>query len=167
MLKDLSPKKTFGLMLIAVYIVSLPILSSLTYVILKNQAVRTAYNVGRVRLVSMEAVKTFVDEELRPILYRELPGRFIVEGMSRSYVAGAIARRVQKEYPGYVYKNASTAPKNIGNSADDFEAKIISSFIKDRTVKEWSGFRTRSDGEYYVIAKAGEAFTERCLPLSR
>lgn len=163
MFKDLSPKKRFGLMLISIYFVSLPIISSLTYVILKNQAVKAAYNMGRLRLITMEAVKTFVAEELRPIFYRELPGRFIVEGMSRSYVAGDIARRAQKEYPGYLYKNASTAPKNIDNSADEFEAKIISIFIKDREVKEWSGFRTRSDGEYYVIAKAGEPFTESCL----
>jgi hypothetical protein len=46
MLKDLSPKKKFALMLIAVYVVSLPIISVLTYVILKQNAVKSAYNPG-------------------------------------------------------------------------------------------------------------------------
>ena len=163
MLKDLSPKKKFGLMLVAIYIVSLPIFSALTYIILRQNAVRAAYNLGRLRLTTMEAVKAYVDEELRPIFYRELPGRFIVEGMSRSYAAGNIARRAQKEYPGSLYKNASLDPKNPQNSPDSFEAEIINTFTRDRNLKEWSGFRTRSDGEYYVIARAGEPFTESCL----
>ena len=163
MFKDLSPKKRFGLLLITIYIVSLPIFSTVTYLILKQNAVKAAYNLGRLRLTTLEAVKNYVAEELRPIFYRELPGRFIVEGMSRSYVAGNIAGRAQKEYPGSLYKNASLGPKNPQNSPDSFEAEIINTFIRDRQLKEWSGFRTSPDGEYYVIAKAGEPFTESCL----
>lgn len=163
MFKDLSPKKKFGLMLIAIYIASLPVFSIVTYYILKHNAVKAAYSMGRLRLTTMEAVKTYVKEELRPVFYRELPGRFIVEGMSRSYVAGNVARRAQKEYPGYSYKNASLNPMNPLNSPDAFEAEIINRFIKDRNLMEWSGFRTRTDGEYYVIAKAGEEFTNDCL----
>ena len=162
-MKNISPKRRFALLLIAIYLISVPIISALTYLILKQNAVKAAYNVGRLRLTTMEAVKTYVADELRPIFYSELPGRFIVEGMSRSYVAGDIARRVQKEYSGYRYKNASTAPMNPDNSADDFETGIISLFIREKNVREWSGFRTRPDGQYYVIAKAGEPFSESCL----
>lgn len=163
MFENLSPKKKFGLMLIAIYVVSLPIFSTLTYVILKQNAVKAAYNLGRLRLTTMQAVKHYVAEELRPAFYRELPGRFIVEGMSRSFVAGDIARRTQKEFPGYMYKNASLDPKNPQNSADTFEAEIIDAFVKDSGIKEWKGFRTKPDGEYYVIAKPGEPISEDCL----
>jgi signal transduction histidine kinase len=163
LMKDISPKKRFALMLVAVYIISLPLISVLTYIILKQNAVRSAYSMGRLRLATMEAVKHYVAEELRPLLYRELPGRFIVEGMSRSYVAGEIARRVQKEYPSYTYKNASLSPMNPRDAADAFESGIINAFLRDGALKEWDGFRTRPDGRYYVIAKAGDPFTESCL----
>ncbi|HYA31144.1 MAG TPA: DUF3365 domain-containing protein [Thermodesulfovibrionales bacterium] len=162
-MKDLSSKKRFALMLVAVYVISLPIISALTYIILKQNAVKSAYSMGRLRLATMEAVKHCVAEELRPLLYRELPGRFIVEGMSRSYVAGEIARRVQKEYPSYTYKNASLSPMTPRDAADDFESGIINAFLRDGTLKEWNGFRTRLDGRYYVIAKAGDPFAESCL----
>lgn len=163
MFKNLSPKRKFGLMLIAIYAISLPIISTLTYIILKDNAVRDAYDAGRLHLSTIEAIKHYVAEELRPTLYKEMPGRFILEGMSRSYVAGDIARRVQKEQPGYVYKNASLSPRNPANAADEFESRIIDTFIGNRELKEWRGFRTRPDGEYYVIARAGESFTADCL----
>ena len=98
-------------MLVAVYVISLPIIAALTYIILKQNAVKSAYSMGRLRLATMEAVKHYVAEELRPLLYRELPGCFIVEGMSRSYVTGEIARGVQKEYPSYTNIKAPSGPK--------------------------------------------------------
>ncbi|MEJ2254629.1 MAG: DUF3365 domain-containing protein [Nitrospirota bacterium] len=163
MLKELSPKRKFALMLVAVYAVSLPIVSGGAYVILKRNAVRDAYNMGRVHLSTIGAIKYYVAHDLRPVLYEEIPGRFILQGMSRSYVAGEIARRIHREDPDYVYKNASLNPRNPQDAADDFEVKIINTFIKDRKLREWKGFRTRQDGEYYVIARPGEPFEESCL----
>ncbi len=163
MFKDLSPKKKFGITLVAVYIVSLPVISALTYIILKDNAVRDAYNTGKLHLSTMEAVKHYVSEELRPLFYREMPGRFFLEGMSRSYVAVSVARRVHKEHPNYKYINASLNPRNPANAADEFEAGIINAFVRNREMKEWRGFRTRADGEYYVIARSGEPVTEGCL----
>jgi len=163
MLRDLSPKKKFALLLIAIYIISLPLISTLTYIILKDNAVRDAYDAGKLLLSTVEAVKHYVAEELRPVFYKEMPGRFIVEGMSRSYVAGDIARRVQKEHPNDKYINASLSPMNPQNAADEFQSGIINTFIRNRELKEWRGFRTRPDGEYYVIARAGQPFTADCL----
>ena len=73
MLKDLSPKKRFGLMLVAVCIVSLPVIFTLTCVTLKQNAVRAAYDMLRLRLTAMEAAKTYVAGELGPIGYQEQP----------------------------------------------------------------------------------------------
>lgn len=162
MFKDLGPKRKFGLMLISIYVISLPIISALTYFILKGNAVRDAYNLGRLRLSTMEAVKGYVDEELSPVLYYEMPGRFILEGIG-PYAAGAVARRVFKEHPGYKYINASLNPRDSKNVADEFEAGIINTFISNSEVREWQGFRTRPEGEYYVIARAGEPLTADCL----
>lgn len=163
MLKDIGPKRKFTLMLIAIYVISLPVISAMTYIILKDNAVKDAYNMGKVHLSMVGAIKHYVSEELRPVFYKEMPGRFIIEGMSRSYVAGEIARRVHKEHPTFKYINASLNPMNPENAANEFEAEIINTFIRDRTKKEWRGFRRTPDEQYYVIAKAGEPVTDDCL----
>ncbi len=163
MLEELSPKWKFALMLIAIYAVSLPVISAVSYLVLKDSAVKEAYQTGKVHLSTMGAIKHYVAEELRPVFYREMPGRFIPEGMSRSYVSREVARRVHEKHPDYQYINASLNPMNPEDAADEFEAEIIKMFIEDRTLKEWKGFRTEPDAEYYVIANPGEPFDEGCL----
>ncbi len=161
--KNLDPKKRFALLIILIYIISLPVISVITYLILKQNAINNAYNTARLYLTSFEAARHYVGDELRPVLQKELPDRFIVEGMSRSYVAGNIARRVLKELPGYFFKHASLNPKNPGNKADEFEADIINEFRSKREMKEWKSLIEKDGYEYYVFAHAGEPAEEKCL----
>jgi signal transduction histidine kinase len=163
MFHALGPKKRFTLTLILIHLVALPIITYISYFILKENAVNDAYSTGRLYLSTVGAVKHYVAADLRPIFYREMPGRFIVEGMSRSFVASDIAGRVRKELPDYTYKNASLYPKNPANAADDFERGVIGLFIKDRGLREWEGFSTTQGGHYYVIARPGEPFGPDCL----
>ena len=163
MFHELGPKKRFTLMLVLIHAVALPTITFISYFILKENAVNDAYNAGRLFLSTVGAVKHYVAEDLRPIFYREMPGRFVVEGMSRSFVASDIAGRVRKELPNYIYKNASLSPKNPANSADNFEERIIRSFIENRSLREWKGFSTKHEGQYYVVARPGEALEADCL----
>lgn len=163
LIKDLNPKKRFLLILVTVYVISLPVISIISYGILKNNAVEDAYSKGKLYLLTMMTVRGYVIEELRPLLFKELPGRFIREGMSGAYVARRVADKVQEKQYGYKFKLASLDPRNPVNIADEFEKEIISSFIADRTLKEWSGLRTKADGKYYIIARPGEPFGEQCL----
>ncbi len=163
MIKELGPKKNFTLMLVLIYVVSLPVISSITYVVLKNNAVKDAYNAGKLYLSTIGALKHYVAEELRPTFYREMPGRFIVQGMSRSFAAAHVAERVKSEVPNYMYKNASLKPRNPLNAADNFEAGIIRIFTINRGLREWKGFRTKADHRYYVIARPGDPFAQDCM----
>jgi signal transduction histidine kinase len=163
MFHTLSPKKRFTLTLILIHAAALPIITFFSYFILKENAVHDAYSAGRLYLSAVGAVKHYVEEDLRPIFYREMPGRFIVEGMSRSFAASTMAGRVRKELPNYIYKNASLHPKNPANSADDFERGVIGLFIRDRGLREWEGFSRKQGGHYYVIARPGEPFGSDCL----
>jgi signal transduction histidine kinase len=163
LIKELGPKKRFTLTLVLIYVVSLPVMSGITYVILKNNAIRDAYTEGRLYLSTIGALKHYVSEEVRPIFYKEMPGRFIVQGMSRSFAAADVAGRVKGELPNYSYKNASLNPRNPLDAADDFEASIITTFMNNRSLVEWRGFRTKSDHRYYVLARPGDPFTQGCL----
>lgn len=161
--KTLTPKKKFLLTLVVIYALSVPIISLGTYVILRDNAIREAYSTGKLYLSAMEAIRHYVSAELRPTLYRDAPGRFILEGMSRSYVANTIGRDIHGKYPGYRYKNATIrTPMNPENAADDFETSVIGKFI-DGKLTEWQGVKSAPDGMYYVLARSGEPFSAECL----
>ncbi|MBI5099812.1 MAG: DUF3365 domain-containing protein [Nitrospirae bacterium] len=161
--RNLNARKRFAVVIILIYIVSIPIISAITYYILKQNAVDSAYNTARLYLASFEAARHYVGDELRPVLQREMPGKFIVEGMSRSYVAGSIARKVLQDIPGYIFKNASLNPRNPKNSADEFEREIINGFRDKKDGKEWRGLIERNGYHYYVLARSGSPVEGRCL----
>lgn len=161
-IRGLNPRTRFSLMLILIYVLSVPVISGISYVILKDNAIDYAYRTGRLFLSTFEATRHYVGYELRPRLYDELPGRFVLEGMSRSYVAGKIAHDVLKKYPGYRYKHASFDPKNPLNEADPFEEEIIREF-QTSSLHEWKGMRTVNGNEYYVIAIPGNPVRKDCL----
>lgn len=162
--RNLDPKRRFALAVILIYIVSLPIISTITYLILKQNAINYAYNTARLYLITFNATRHYVGDELRPVLQKELPsGKFILEGMSRSYVAGSITRRVLQDLPGYSFKNASLNPRNPKNKADEFETLIINEFRSRREMKEWKGLIEKQGYNYYVLARAGSPIEEGCL----
>src|SRR5664279_1042319 len=132
MVQDLGAKKKFTVLLITIYVVSIPLMTLITYLIVRENAIRDASTVGRLYLATFSSIKHYIAEELRPVLYRELPGKFVVQGMSRSFAAARVATKVQRELLNYQYKNASLNPRNPLNDADDFEKSIISLFANNR-----------------------------------
>lgn len=160
---EMSPKKRFTLLLITIYAVSLALMTVVTYLVVRENAIRDAAVAGRLYLAAFGAVKHYIAEELRPVFYKEFPGRFIVQGMSRSYAASRVAMRVQRELPNYQYKNASLNATNPLNEADEFEKDIITLFAGNRSVREWQGFRKKGDAQFYSMAVAGDPFTGDCL----
>lgn len=162
-LRSLGHKRQFSLLLILIYIISLPVISTITYFVLRQNAISHAYQASRLYIAAIDAVKQYVEEELRPVLNRELPHKFILEGMSRSYAAGSTARRILQGFPDYIFKNASLNPINLKNNADEFEIGIINDFRTKKDIKEWKGFISKEGNDYYVIARAGSPVKESCL----
>ncbi len=163
-LKELNPKRKFTVILLMIHFVALPAISVTTYVIVKENAIRAVYNTGRLYLSAIGSIKHYVAEELRPVFYREMPGRFIVQGMSRSYVSSQVAAGVMHDLPHYIYKNASLNPKKKPqNMADTFESGIIELFDRNRMNKEWRGLVEKDGEDYYVIARPGVPFSSDCL----
>jgi signal transduction histidine kinase len=161
--KNLNQKRRFAVLIILIYIISLPIISVITYYILKQHAINNAYHTASLYLRTYESARQYVAEELRPILQKELPGRFVVQGMSRSYVARSISRRVLKELPGHRFKNASLNPRNPINRADDLETRIINEFRNNNEITEWKGLIEEQGAHYYVLAQAGLPIQGSCL----
>lgn len=158
-----SDKSRFSLMLVLIFVISFPIVMMVSYFILKHDAINNAYDTGRLYLSAVESIRAYVGEELRPVLTRELPDRFVLEGMSRSYVASSVAGRIAHDLPGFIFKDASLNPRNPADKADDLEKLIITAFRDDMGGREWTGMVQVKGMSYYVIARPGRPLTEECL----
>jgi HAMP domain-containing protein len=139
--------------LLLIFILSLPLLAFSSYYVLKRNVDREVYENARVFLFTMESIRKHYGDVTRPAVSKELPDKFIVEAMSTSFNARGVAERVKKEFPQYIFKHASLNPRNPINKADKFEEGIISKFKANRTLKESNGFVKKETGEYFYVSR--------------
>ncbi len=153
MFKSFRLRKRFMVILLLIFILSLPLLAFSSYYVLKRNVDREVYENARVFLFTMESIRKHYGDVTRPAVSKELPDKFIVEAMSTSFNARGVAERVKKEFPQYIFKHASLNPRNPINKADKFEEGIISKFKANRTLKESNGFVKKETGEYFYVSR--------------
>jgi len=153
MFKNFRLRKRFLVILLIIFLLSLPLLAGSSYFVLKKNVNREVFENAKVFLFTMESIRKHYGDVTRPAVVKELPDKFIVEAMSTSFNARGIAERVRKEFPQYIFKHASLNPRNPINKADRFEEQIISKFASDKDLKELNGFVKKQDGEYYYVSR--------------
>jgi HAMP domain-containing protein len=152
-------RKKFNFALIFIMLISLSGTYITSNLLFKRSAEYNVVENARFLLTTMEASRSFTGEILKPALYKELPGKFVVEGMSSSFGARNIFERIKKKYPKYYFKHAAPNPRNRLNLADAFEQNVINSVFKKKPIKkEWYGYK----GKEFVIMKPIAA-KERCM----
>lgn len=129
---------------------------------LQKDAEKQVFDKARLLLTTMESSRSFTSKVIKPALYKALPGRFIVEGMSSSFGARNIFERISKSYPQYYFKHAAPNPRNPINKASAVEMNIINKFQANPALKEWKGFTDKNGKKEYMIMKPIVA-KERCL----
>ena len=129
---------------------------------LQKDAEKQIFDKARLLLTTMESSRSFTSKVIKPALYKSLPGRFIVEGMSSSFGARNIFERISKYYPQYYFKHAAPSPRNPINKASAIEMNIINKFQANPALKEWKGFTNKNGKKEYMIMKPIVA-KERCL----
>ena len=110
MLKNMKLRKRFTVIMVVVYVISLPVMITGSYYILKQNAVREILEESNLLLAAMEAARKYTGEVLRPTVTKELPNRFIVEAMSATFVAKGIEKRIREKLPRYSFKEATLEP---------------------------------------------------------
>jgi HAMP domain-containing protein len=160
--KAVSLRTKFNLAIGAVFLCSIILIYFLSGSRLQKDAEQQVFDKARLLLTTMEASRNFTSKVIKPALYKELPGRFVTEGMSSSFGARNIFERIHKTYPEYYFKHAAPYPRNLINQADDFEMGIIEKFSNNADLKEWHGYRTNNDQEEYSIMKPIVA-KQRCM----
>ena len=144
-------------------LVSLPIVIGGSFFFLKWNAEQEILKQAGLLASAMEAVRHYVVKYTTPVFEREVPGKFIVEGMADSFVNNVIFARIEKEHPDYYYKEAAINPLNLKNKADIFEEEKIKAFKTGWLKKEWRGFMDKPNGKFYAVMKPVRVRDQSCL----
>ncbi|MEA3547216.1 MAG: DUF3365 domain-containing protein [Thermodesulfobacteriota bacterium] len=139
------------------------LLSLLSFWNTRRLLMAEAMTKSEVILHEVEAIRSYVKEELRPKMY-ELHGQdaFIIEAMSTTYISTTIMERFAQSMPNYIYRRASLNPHNPRNLADLFEEEMFDWFEEDSGRSFWQGI-VRKNGESFFISMVPDYFAPACI----
>jgi methyl-accepting chemotaxis protein len=163
MFRKLSISKRFSLILFLIFIITLPLITSVMYYFFRENAIREVADKALLTMHSMESVRKYVVDELRPTIRKELPDKFVLEGMSGVYVIRRVSSIFQTVQPEYLYKQASMNPRAPENRADYYEEWLLNQFLENGKLKELTGMRTDRKEPFYYVARAVRVEKEECL----
>jgi HAMP domain-containing protein len=163
MFRKFGLARRFSVILLLIFIVTLPIITTTLYYFFRENAIREVADKALLTMQSMESIRKYVGKELRPVINRELPEKFVLEGASGFYILRKISYNLQESQPDYKYKQASSNPLAQENKADYYEEWILGQFQKDQKLKELKGLRTDTAQPLYYIARPVLADREECM----
>lgn len=163
MFKKIAISKRFSLILLIIFLITLPTMTTVMYYFFRENAIREISEKALLTMNSMESVRKYVGKELRPAVSKDQQGKFLLEGMSGFYILRKVAYNLQEVQPYYRYKQASANPLAQENKADPFEETLLMKFQENTGVKELTGLRTDGRVPLYYIARSVVADRPECM----
>jgi hypothetical protein len=139
------------------------LLSALSFWNTRRLLMAEAMTKSEVILREVEAIRSYVKDELRPKMY-ELHGQdtLIIEAMSTTYISTTIMERFAQSMPNYIYRRVSLNPHNPRNLADPFEEEMFDWFEDDSKREFWQGVK-KKNGEAFFISMVPDYFSKACI----
>ncbi len=161
--EKINLRKKFLLLSSIIMVVFALVLSGVYYGYMKKIVVQDALEKSRLILQEVEAIRSYVIEELRPKMY-ELHGdeSFILEAMSTTYVSMRIMRLFQEKMEGYTYRRVSQNPRNPDNATNQWEDEMFDWFEADRDRSFWQGQVNSEKGSSF-ISMIPDYMAKECL----
>jgi HAMP domain-containing protein len=153
MFKRMSLQRRFTVILIIIFLVSLPLVGIAAYSVLQNNINEAVVEQASFFLNTMETIRQHVGKVMRPAAQENMPGKFDVRLMSTSYAARGVAERLKEKFSEYTFRHISVNPRNPVNKANSFEAGVIQSFASNRSALKSNGFVNRGDAEYFYVSQ--------------
>ena len=108
------------------------------------------------------AMRTYTVTEIRPLLRRQMRKKFLPQSVP-AYAATRMFGMLHKNYPSYMYKEATINPTNPKNSPADWERDIINDFRNKPGHKQLIGRRKTPLGEMLYMARPIVIRKKGCL----
>lgn len=150
MFRNMKLRKSFTLIMVIVYIISLPFIIFISYQVLLKNAEKESIERAQMMLRAMDAIKEYVGGTIRPVL-EEFTDKKPVELTSGFYVIREISDIITESDRQYSFKFATINPLNPVNKANQFETEKINDFRSGKLKDQWRGFISTPQGSSYVI----------------
>jgi len=133
---------------------------------LQHRAEEKIVSQGLVLIETIDAVRNYTDEQVRPLLEAQLTGDAFVPEVVPAYAARRTFENFQedsRDHRDLRYKEAMLNPTNPRDLADPFEAALIRRFLAS-SESEISGFHTvPGQGQMFYSARPIVIQSESCL----
>src|SRR3990172_2088872 len=163
MFRKMTIAKRFGFILFIIFIITLPLITSVMYYFFRENAIREVADKALLTMHSMESLRKYVGKELRPTINKELPKKFVLEGESGFYILRKVSYNLKEVQPYYLYKQATNNPLAIENRADYYEEWFLKRFRENSKLKEITGLRTDGKDPLYYIARPVRVDQPGCM----
>ena len=153
----------FCLLLSICFALGLLVAGFISYRLEFRQAREETIEKSAVLLEVGSSVRKYTSEEIAPLLQRISSETEFHPQMVPSYSAQSALERLRRNFPDYIYREASLNPTNLDDRATDREVGLIRSFEKNRNLKEMNG-ETDAEGVLrYFLARPLRMTNTDCL----
>lgn len=142
----------FNLILVLLFGTGLFLVSRFSKDFLIDNARQQVVQQAELMLQSAQSTRAYTVEELKPLLDKLPEQSDFVRQTVPAYAATETFNRLRKEFPEYVYKEATLNPTNPRDRAIDWEADIINYFRNNADKKELVGERDTPTGRALYLA---------------
>ncbi len=131
------------------------VFSSLVAIIIYSHEMDTleanAYEKTDLVMKAIEANRDYVQDILRPTMYKELPShKFILEAMSSSYISRMVMERFNLKSQGFIYRRVAVNARNPDYEANPLETQMIERFRNNPSLEGWQGIIELDSKKYYM-----------------
>lgn len=157
-LENLNLSAKFAIYLSLIILVFCFLTSSVLYQFLKDYVLNEARREAEILLTQIDALGSYVKEELRPSLFKlfretNIKENFILEAMSTTHVRTRVMQRFQTKFKDYDYRRVSTNPINPEHLPNPLETELLERFKKNPNISRWEDVVDFRNEKYLVIAK--------------
>lgn len=129
----------------------------------KEQLEEDAYASSELVMAAVDASRSYVREELRPVIAEKLGGDyFIPQAMSTSFVGRAVMERFAQTAGEFEYRRVAVNARNPAYEANKLEQEVLDFFRDNPDQEEWRGL-VKVAGEKRYKRFRPDYFTGECL----
>lgn len=163
LLRKLKLRTSVNLVLSITFITGIIISGVVLGFVLNNQAQGQITAEARVLLKTIDEIRNYTENQIRPELER-VHDEFLPQTIP-SYAARETFENLRKDdvWGSYFYKEATLNPTNLRDKADDFESGIIETFRQKSNLMEQAGFENTRNGKLFYLAHPITITQASCL----
>lgn len=152
-----------GFILAICFALGILVAGSISYRLEFQQAREETIEKSSVLLEVGSSVRKYTSDEIAPLLRRFDSETEFHPQMVPSYGAQSTLERLHKQFPDYIYREASLNPTNLDDRATDREVGLIRAFAKNPELKEMAGETDVDGGLRYFLARPLRMTSPDCL----